>query len=366
MGIVFRQSAKTSIIVFIGSVLGAVIIWLSTKYIEDKHQFGFVQNLTNNAVTLSQVLLFGLNSTLAVYIQRFINNDRKRKLLLTICFAIPAILSVFAIGLYYLLRSWVIGHFQLADEQYVKRYYDLLPVYVLLFLYQVLLEQYLGSQMKVAMAAFMREVLLRFINIALLLLYGFQMISFHYFVSGMVLMYIVPVAIFLLLSMKTKAFGFSLSKDGFTKAEYTDIIHFSWYHFLLTMALMLMFTMDMLLLPFYDRDGFGALAVYRVAVFFISFLQLPSKALIPASLTVLAKAFAEEDLKKAKDIFIRSSINILIPSLAMALIICCNIQNAVFVIKNGYGEIVPVFLILIIGTLFNIATGMNDQVLSIA
>ena len=144
------------------------------------------------------------------------------------------------------------------------------------------------------------------------------------------------------------------------------MVHFSWYHFLLTVSVLLMGYMDALSLPFYDRNGFSSVAIYSVAVFFVSFLQLPLKAMMPASFTVLAKAFADEDMVKAKDIFVRSSINILIPTVGIAVLLCCNLGNAIAVIKNGYTQIIPVFAILFIGNIVNIATGMNDQVLSIA
>ncbi len=123
--------------------------------------------------------------------------------------------------------------------------------------------------------------------------------------------------------------------------------------------------MDALLLPFYHPGGFAAVAVYRVAVFFISFIQLPMKALIPASYTVLAKAFAEDDKEKATDLFLRASINIFIPTVGVSVILCCNLQNIVSVIKEGYSEIIPVFLVLLLGSIVNVITGMNDQVLSI-
>src|SRR5205085_205965 len=111
------------------------------------------------------------------------------------------------------------------------------------------------------------------------------------------------------------------------------------------------------------KEGFVSVAVYTTAVFFISFLQMPLKALLPASFTVLAKAFADNDMEKARDIFNRASLNILIPSVGMAVLLCCNMNNAVAIIKNGYNEIVWVFLILFIGKMVDIATGMNDQVL---
>jgi O-antigen/teichoic acid export membrane protein len=120
------------------------------------------------------------------------------------------------------------------------------------------------------------------------------------------------------------------------------------------------------MLPFYDHRGFITIAIYRVAIFLISFLQLPFKAMTSATFPVLAKAFADDDHPKAKNIFIRSSLNILIPTVVISLMICCNLRNVVDIIKNGYDEVTPVFLILFLGGFVNIITGMNDSVLSIA
>ncbi len=365
MGIVFRQSAKNSVVVVLGAILGAIVIWLSTKYLS-KPEFGFTRNLTNYAVTFSQILLLGLNSTLAVYIHRFANDDRKRKALLSLCLIIPAIVASIFTFCYFLLHAQILHHFQPEDLPFMKRYFAWLPLYTLLFMYMVILEQYLGSQYKVAISAFMREVLLRVASIILILLYGFNYLNFDTLVAGSILIYLLPISIFLFLSIRTKGFGLFFRFSNFTKGEYKEIIHFTWYHFLLIISVPLLGYMDALSLPFYDHKGFSSVAIYSVAIYFISFLQLPLKAMIPASFTVLAKAFAENDLPKAKDIFVRSSINILIPTVGIAVLLCCNLTNAIAIIKNGYSEIIPVFAILFIGNIINIATGMNDQVLSIA
>jgi O-antigen/teichoic acid export membrane protein len=81
----------------------------------------------------------------------------------------------------------------------------------------------------------------------------------------------------------------------------------------------------------------------------------------------MTRAFTDNDIPKAKDIFIRSSINLLVASVGIAVILCCNLQNIVAVVGNGknYSGIIPVFIIILIGQLVNFATGMNDQVLSI-
>jgi len=229
------------------------------------------------------------------------------------------------------------------------------------------LEQYLCSQMKVAVSAFLREVVLRVLNIILIILFGFGYFGFPVLFIGTILVYLVPVLIFFLLSVKTKSFGFLFKLDVFTNQEYKEMAHFTWYHFLLMISLMLMNMMDVLLLPFYDHDGFASVAVYVVACYIVTLLYIPSKAFLQSTFTVMTRAFTENDLVKAKDIFIRSSINLLIATVGIAIVLSCNLQNMAAIIGNGknYSGIIPVFSIILIGQLVNFATGMNDQVLSI-
>jgi O-antigen/teichoic acid export membrane protein len=364
MGIVFRQSAKNAIVTATGAVLGAVIMALSVKFIA-RQQYGFIGNFTNYAVTISQLMLFGINYTLVVYIHRYNHDERKRRALLTWSFLLPGVLTLMGAVTYLSLRTWILNHFQPADQPLMDRYFIWLPAFTVMFIYLMLFESYLGTQLKVAVAAFMREVVLRVVNIVLILLFAFGYVDFDVLVIGTVLIYVVPVVILALLAMRTENFGFSLRLSDLSRAEYSDLFKFTWYHFLLTASVNLIASLDAMLLPLYDHKGFEVVAVFRVAVFLISFLQIPTKAMTTASFTVLAKAFAENDHVKAADLFVRSSINIFIATVAVALLLCCNLPGLVAVVGKGYADVAPVFLILFAGQLVNIATGMNDQVLSI-
>ena len=365
MGVVFRQSVKNIIVVAAGALLGIFTLWLSLRYTTHQ-QLGFLRTITNYAVVFSLMLLGGLNSTMSTYIHKYDNNDPKRKLLISLCFAFPFLFLLLLTGVYFLFPDQVIQNFKKEDIPYIRQYYNWLPAFTLFFIYMTLFEQYLSSQMKVAVSAFMREVVLRIVNIIIILLFGIGYLSFSGLVEGSILIYLIPLGIFLLLAFKTRGFGLSFQLSSFSRKEYKDLANFSWYHFLLSFTILLLGYLDALLLPIYGPEGMSSLAVYSVAIVLISFFQLPYKAMMPATFTILAKAFAENDLPKAKDLFIRSSNNIFLVTVVVGILICCNLYNAVSVIRNGYSEIIPVFLILFIGNLANIATGMNDQVLSIA
>lgn len=365
MGIVFRQSVKSSLATFAGALLGALVIYLSTYFLP-KQEFGFRSTLTNYAVVAGQILLFGLHNTIAVYIHRYEPGDRRGPVLLTATMMIPALLIGAATIVYALCRESITHLFQPDDIPFITSYFYWLPLFTLLFAYQVILETYLISQLKVAKATFIREVLLRLLNILLIVLFGLNYISYDWLIYGTVLIYLIPIALLLAIAWRTEPFKFSFAIQVFSKAERFELIHFTWYHSLLSVTLTLMGMLDALMVATLSRRGLSAVPVYTISVFIISFLLIPYRAMLNSTFALLAQAFKDSNLAKAKDIFVRSSLNIFIASVAMLLLIVCNLHNAVKILPSGYEEIVPVVIILSLGRMADMITGMNDQVLSVS
>lgn len=352
--------------VFSGAVLGVLITWLSTNYIVNKQEFGFINGtFTRQSVTLGGFLLFGFNSTLSLYIHKYKEDYARRDALIGFGLLLPFITCLLFAIPYLGFKEWVVSHYQEQDRIVVSKYYLWLPLYTFFFMLLNMFEQYLVARMKVAVFSFAREVLVRVINIALLLLFAAGYIDIPALVGGTVLMYAVPIVYFSFVVPRTKGFGLSFRFSVFDKAEKIEMAKYSWYHFLLLFSMNLMGNLDILTLPFYDHSGLNAVAIYVVAQLLISFLQIPQKAMLPATYTAVAQAFTEDRIDEARAIFRRASLNIIIATVGVAIIIACNLDNAVALLKNGYGQIVPVFLILMVGKVLDISTGMNDQVLSI-
>lgn len=365
MGIVFRQSVKSTIATFTGAILGALIIYLSSYYLP-KQEFGFRATLTNYAVVGSQILLFGLHNTIAVYIHRYQSNNKRSSALLTITLVLPFFFIAFSSIIYLFFREQIIQLFQPEDVPFISHYFLWLPLFTLLFAYQVILETYLVSQLKVAKATFVREVLLRVLNIFIVVAYGFKLINYNVLIYSTVLIYIVPITILLMIAVKTDPFKLSFNWNVFQKDEKKEIIHFTWYHSLLGVTIILIGMLDALMLATLSSRGLESVPVYTISVFIISFLLIPYRAMLNSTFAPLARAFEDADKEKVGDIFIRSSINILIASTAMFLLIVCNLHNAVAVLPEGYGQLTPVVIILAIGRMADLATGVNDQMLSLS
>jgi len=141
MGVVFRQSIKSSLVVGAGAVLGALVLWLSTKYIP-KREYGFLGNFTTYALCSGNLLLMGTFSTLVVYIHRYLKNDNRRKVMITLSLTVPLVIFSLATLCYLAMKPTILHHFLPEDQYYMQKYFTWLPIYTLLFIYMIVLEQY--------------------------------------------------------------------------------------------------------------------------------------------------------------------------------------------------------------------------------
>jgi O-antigen/teichoic acid export membrane protein len=365
MGIVFRQSVKTTIVTFAGAILGTFISYAYT-YVLSKTQLGFVRNLTIQGVVLQYFVLFGSALMLATFIQRYSANDPRRKVLISIAALVPFITIILITIPYLLLQNKIVGKYHLQDQGYISKYYVLLPILALFLSLSSLVESYLYAELKIAVAVFIKDVLFRILNIVVLVLFFFKLYSFDVFIILSVLCYAVPFILQLAVAKKTEGFGFSFKWDVFSKDEYKEILNFSLYHLLYAIAFHILAYIDQLMLAPLDNDGLKSLAVYTTGTFIISLMIIPYKAMSGPSYTMLNRAYIDRDFAKLRDLYNRSSLNMFIVAMVMFLIIGCNLPNAVHILPKGYEAITPIVFILMIGRLFDMATGINGELISIS
>lgn len=365
MGIVFRQSIKTTAVTFTGAVLGALVIFVSSALIP-KQELGFTRNLTNQTVIASFFLLFGVQNTVFYYFHRFEGQDKKRSVFLTICLLTPVLFFLLFLGAYFGFSEHFFSMFQEQDLPFFRRFMIALPLYTLFLMYSVILEYYLIAEHKVALASFMREVVTRVISLSLIFLYGFGVISFPVFIYSFVFSHLLTTLLLLYFAGKTKHFNFSRDWKQFTKDEYKEMFRFTWYHALMHTSIYLMGFLDALMLAPLDKNGLSVIPVYTNAVFIVSVISIPFRAMSAATVPSLNKAYIAGDHEKVNDIFKRSSINILIATVFMLLVIGCNMYNVAELLGEGYQAVLPLTLILLIGKFVDSGTGMNDQALSMS
>ncbi|HXS35858.1 MAG TPA: polysaccharide biosynthesis C-terminal domain-containing protein [Flavipsychrobacter sp.] len=363
MGIVFRQSIKTTIVIFTGAALGALIAWWYPRII-NQQQLGLINNTINIGALAQLIVLLGTGTTMQVFIQKYVNTDERRSVLITVSLLVPLLSTIVFTIPYLIFKSYIIHKYQPTDQPYMDTYYLYIPVMIIIWSYMTLFDMYLQTQLKVAVSSFVREIVLRICNVALMVLFVFKIISFYQLVAGSLLVFAIPALILLIISLQTKGFRISFNWKVFSKGEYKEIIHFSWYHLLLGITIPLMASLSSLMLA--TDDKMASLAVYSRALFIISLVNIPYRSMSYATWPILNKAYINNEQEELKNLFHRSSINILIVSVAMFVIVISNLNNAVAVFPKGYEAIKPLVMILLIGALIDSSTGLNNELLSIS
>ncbi|MBS1614978.1 MAG: polysaccharide biosynthesis C-terminal domain-containing protein [Bacteroidetes bacterium] len=265
---------------------------------------------------------------------------------------------------YFLAEPYIISRYKGFDRQYIEEFYAWLPLLGLLMSYMMLFEYYLVSRMKVALSVAMREVLLRLLNVLLIALFYAGFLDFHQFVIGTVLVHVIPVAVLFALSKRTRGFQICFDWRVFNRKELYQIVHYAWYHLLLTVILNLNGMLDILLIGMLSPNGLADVAVYNIALLLISFLSIPFRAMSGAAFPRLNEAFIDKS-PELDSLFTRSAVNIQLVTAAMWLLIAANLHNAVAILPKGYEAIAPAFLVLSLGRIIDLSTGLNTEVISI-
>ena len=363
MGIVFRQAIKTTIVIAAGAVLGAAINYIYTR-VFPQNLVGVSRNLLNQGAAIYLFLLLGSVSLVHIYAQRYGPGDPRRPVLFTFSMLVPPVTTALFCVPYFLLKHYIVGRYQGVDRQYIEAFYAWLPVLCLLLCYMTLLEYYLLSRMKIAAASAQREVLLRLANILLIGAFFVGWIDFHAFVVSTVLVHLLPVSVLWVMAARTEGFSISFNWRLFSREEARRIVHYAWYHLLLAVILNLSGLLEVLLLGPLSANGLKDVAIYNLALFLISILTIPHRALSSAAFPRINEAFVAED-PQLNILFTRSAINIQVVAVAMWILVACNLHNIIAILPAGYEAIAPTFLIISLGRMVDMVTGLNTELISI-
>src|SRR5690606_27439471 len=164
MGIVFRQTFKTTAVSFFGALLGALLNYVYI-FVLTKDELGYLTNLTYQGVILHVLVTMGTGPLIATYVQRYPAGDIRRRVLMGFSLVVTLTVSALFTLVYYLFQSAIIGKYQIKDREIIAHFYWLLPLLMVFYSLMSLMDHYLMAHSRVAVPAFVKEVLVRVLNL---------------------------------------------------------------------------------------------------------------------------------------------------------------------------------------------------------
>ena len=364
-----RQSIISSMVVYFGFAVGFVNTYLFTREGSGftKSEYGLISIF----IAVATLMYSFANLGMGAYINKFFpyyhdHLPPKKNDLFTwsLLFTLVGCALVLIAGIYF--KDLVIRKYGANSPQFIKYYYWVFPFGIGFTLFTTF--EVIGWQVKKSVFTnYLREVQFRLFTTILILLVAAGVISgFDPFIKMFSFAYLAIALILLVYLIYTKNISFTFSVSKVTRRFFKKIITLASFVYGGNLVYAISSVFDSILIAAVLPDGLALAGIYTLAQNLSGLIQAPQRGIISASVGPLSRAWKEKNMSKINKIYHSSSINQLLFSIGMFLLIWLNFSDAVFSFHLQPGYIAAKWIFFYIGLMriVDMGTGLNSQIIN--
>lgn len=362
MGIIIRQSIKTSIVSYCGVAIGTFnILFLYPKFLLPE-QIGLIRLLQDFPILFATFFQLGSANLTERFYVYFASEGKKDKGLPFVIFILPLLgFLLFLLGQFFFYDN-IIELYRETSPVFSDFFILVIPL-TLIMMYTGVLEAYARVNYRIVVPALVREIFLRFFFSLIVFLYAIK------FISPEVLIYLFVAAYFLaLLALfayvnKLKSISYKPDFSGFNKKLINEMIAFVAFLLPGMAGSMIAAKIDTIMLGY--MTNLSDTGVYSLAYFIGAVVETPKRALSQISIPVITRAWKEGDKKELLMIYRKSSLHLMIAGGLIFLFIWINIKELFMLMPNGDRYATGTGIVFFIGLsrVFDMATGVNGELI---
>ena len=161
---------------------------------------------------------------------------------------------------------------------------------------------------------------------------------------------------------KIKFSSFIEANFSFIKKHKSEIINIAFYGILGSAGAIIASMIDRVMISNMIGDRYTG--IYYTLFYYGIFVSIPARPLKRISTAVLAEAWKNNDILKIKKIYSKSVLNLTIIGIYLFLGVWINNENIIEIIGKDYQEGVFIILFIGIGSLFDMMTGLNTEIIA--
>ncbi|MFT4095386.1 MAG: oligosaccharide flippase family protein [Niabella sp.] len=362
-----RQSIISSLIVYSGFLIGFVNVYFFTR----NGAFTTDQYGLYNIFIAAGTFLASLGSlAMPSYIYKFfpyyqdnVTASKNDQISWALLISLGGCVLVATAG--WMFKGLVIQKFGSNSALFVQYYQWLFPFVFGIILYNIL-EAYGWVLHKSVLTTFIKEVEWRFLVTCIVVLFSIHAIkSFDTFVILYSLTYFALfLTLFIYLIFRRKI-HFTFKASIVTKKFLKRIFRFCAFIFGASVISSLSQVFDTIVIASVLPNGLEKAAIFSLAQLMTSIIQAPQRTIVAATIPHLSTAWKNKQLQSIKTIYQRSSINLLLTSVVLFVLIALNYTHAVktFNIKIDYLLGFIPFIFMGLTRVVDLGTGVNAQII---
>lgn len=364
MGVIIRQSAISTVLTYLGVVIGYInLLILFPKYMSPE-QVGLQRTFQDAALLLVPFVQIGVSQLTLKYFPQYKSKAYYSEFVTTIfCFFIIA--SLIFVSFYLFFEQHISSYFEPNSSQ-VNQYLRLiLTLSILLALHQVLVA-FTQSSLNIILPNFLKEIVLRALTLIGIALFATNTINFNQFIYLLTGAYFISFVILLTYLLKNKILLLSFKIEHINKSVLKEMLSYSLFTFLGASGILIIGKVDSIMVT--SMLGLGATGIYTTAFYIAVLIELPKRAIAQIGTPIISKAYKENNIAEVKSIYAKSSINNLIIGSLLFIGIWINLDNIFSLIPNSEIYVLGKWVVLIVGAgkLIDMAAGLNGEIIAMS
>ncbi|MEP6845447.1 MAG: polysaccharide biosynthesis C-terminal domain-containing protein [Panacibacter sp.] len=359
-----KQAIISSILIYIGVAIGVLNTYLFvTEGTFTQDQYALTRLFNDVGLNFYILASLGIIPIVYKFYPYYKDNLEEKDIdLLSRAFVYAAVgFILVAIGAYY-FEPVVLRKFSAKSKLLVDYYLYIIPYFFGYLLFS-LLEGYSWALQKTVLPHFLKETGMRLYVLLLAVLYLFKWIDFPHFMLLFSFAYVIIAILLLIYLVRTGKFRFHFKASRVTKKFKKKMLSMQLLVFGGIIITTVGQTIDGLIIA--SLNGLEDAAVYLLALYTSSLMQIPVRSIQSIATGVLVRLWKDKKLQEIKRIYYRSSINLLLIALFIFGNVWLNVADAldVFHVQEAYKAGIPLVLIFGFIRLIDAGTGLNAQVI---
>jgi O-antigen/teichoic acid export membrane protein len=361
MGIIQKQTLKGSIYSYAGVIIGFLNMGILAPRIFTSEQIGLTQVMLSIATIISQLGNLGfidLSNRLFPWFRDSSNHNKGflglGLLITTAGTLIVTLLLIFNLDL-------VVNSYS-EKVSLLNEYSALIPLLLILSIWFSFFDNYVKILYNAVLGTFLRDLLVRIFNLALILLFFFRIIDFDLYVLLYVLNQGLPPLIVLVIYMHRRSElvpgKFWLWMD---RGMVRQIVSLSFYGIVVGISGIAISNIDKVLINYFM--GLEEVGIYTISFFFATIIMIPGRSLGKIAIPVIADAWKRNDLKMISDIYSKSCLNQIAVGVLLVSGIIGNLNNIYRILPQEYSGGEWIIILISLANFVSNATGASIYIL---
>ncbi len=359
MGIIARQTIKGSIYSYLGAIIGFINVGLIMPQIFSTAQIGLTSLLISISAIFGQFGSMGfVNVTLRLF-PYFRDIKKKHNGFLFMLLSVGSFGFILCAIAYYLAKPYIISENIDKSPLFAEYVYLLIPL-IFISIFYFLIDTYNRILFNASFGIFVKEFLLRFLNLGGIVLFYFNFFDFNDFIIYYTLSYGIPVLLISLLLVYKHEFSLRPSFKLFKKDFVKQILSVAAFGMISGFSGIVVLQLDKYLVNHYC--DLSATGVYATAFFFGTIILLPGRSLIRISSSVIAEALKANEYAKIDRIYKKSTLNLMILGLFLFLLMWGNINNIMTFLPPEFETGRYVIFFIALAHLLQMTAGVSGEI----